>query len=79
MIIYGGNKEIINKQLSCSHSHNWTGPYIDKISRYWSCSKCYCHDRDIGTYEQYSQEINEVTTQSYSQVPKHHTTYLIPF
>jgi hypothetical protein len=45
MIIYGGSKEQVEKQLVCEH--DWHGPCMDDKYRYCKCKKCYCTDRDI--------------------------------
>jgi len=51
VIIYGGTKKQIEKQLSCNH--NWNGPCMDNISRYSKCTKCYCIMRDMSEKEYY--------------------------
>lgn len=44
MIIYGGSKEQVEKQLECEHE--WNGPCMDDKYRYFKCKKCFCVDRD---------------------------------
>jgi hypothetical protein len=33
------------EQKACDH--DWHGPCIDEVSRYFKCRKCFCLDRDI--------------------------------
>lgn len=54
MIIYGGTKEIVEKQLACEH--NWTDVCIDEIGRYNKCTICFCLVRDFISWEQYLRE-----------------------
>ena len=49
-ILYRGSEDIVKKQLSCSH--NWYGPCIDEIARYYKCLKCFCLKYDC-TWEEY--------------------------
>lgn len=51
MIIYGGDKETVEKQFKCNHKFH--GPCIDSISRYYKCTKCFCLDRDVKDYKEY--------------------------
>ena len=52
IILYGGTKETVLKQLECKE-HDWHGPAIDRISRYFKCMKCYCIQRDLMTEQDY--------------------------
>jgi hypothetical protein len=45
IIIYGGARETVEKQLKCDH--DWHGPNMDPISRYMKCLKCFCIERDL--------------------------------
>ena len=54
VIIYGGTKKQIEKQLSCDHFFH--GPCIDKTSRYHKCKKCFCILRNM-TEEEYYKEM----------------------
>lgn len=56
-IFYGGTKEQVEQQLVCSH--DWHGPCIDMISRYFKCTICFCLDRDC-TKEEYYQAVDDV-------------------
>ncbi len=57
MILYGGTKEQVKKQLDCEH--NWHGPCIDDLSRYSKCLDCFCLDRDFTNEEEYHAAIKE--------------------
>lgn len=52
IILYGGTKETVLKQLKCE-DHDWHGPGIDPISRYFKCVKCYCIQRDLLNEREY--------------------------
>lgn len=56
MIIFGGTEERIRQQLKCNH--DWYGPCIDLISRYYKCKICFCLDRDC-TEEDYYESMKE--------------------
>lgn len=43
-ILYGGSEEVVKKQLKCNHE--WEGPGIDEINRFYKCSKCFCIEYD---------------------------------
>jgi len=45
MIQYGGTENEVRAQLTCDH--DWQGPGIDSISRYYKCMFCYCLKRDM--------------------------------
>jgi hypothetical protein len=51
IVLYGGTHETVTKQLNCLH--NWVGPSIDAISRYYKCEKCLAIWRDITEREFY--------------------------
>jgi hypothetical protein len=51
VIIYGGDKKIVEKQLKCSH--DWHGPCIDNTSRYYKCLNCFCLKRDVKSHDEY--------------------------
>ena len=55
-VIYGGTKHQVLEQLECDH--DWDAPYIDLISRYIKCKKCFAIDRDC-TESQYYQRLSE--------------------
>lgn len=57
MIIYGGTEEQVKNQLKCDH--NWHGPCIDSISRYFKCRECFCLDRDCSSKEEYLKLVEE--------------------
>ena len=57
MIIYGGSKKTVQKQLDCEH--DWYGPCMDYIARYLKCKNCYCIDYDIGSEEAYYDAVRE--------------------
>lgn len=52
-IIYGGTLSQIEKQKVCAHE--WQGPCLDKISRYFKCSKCFCLIRNCTEAEYYEK------------------------
>lgn len=54
VLIYGGTKAQIEKQLSCDHK--WYGPCVDGTSRYNKCILCFCIERDM-TEDEYYEEI----------------------
>ena len=49
-ILYGGNSQIVQKQLTCEHI--WSDPCMDNINRFCKCTKCYCMKYDC-TWEDY--------------------------
>ena len=57
MILYGGPKEVVLKQLECSHE--WYGPCIDNVSRFFKCSECFALDRDLKTTEEWEEAERE--------------------
>jgi len=57
IILYGGDREQVEKQLKCGH--DWHGPCMDCISRYYKCKKCFCIERDLNTLEEYHERIRE--------------------
>jgi hypothetical protein len=61
LIIYGGSERQVRQQLGCDH--DWHGPCMDNISRYYKCKKCFCLERDVETEEQYYQQVKEARPQ----------------
>jgi hypothetical protein len=57
IIIYGGDRATIEKQLKCDH--DWHGPCMDNISRYFKCTKCFCMDRDLSSVAAYYEALKE--------------------
>lgn len=57
IILYGGTRETVLKQLECKE-HNWHGPAIDRVSRYFKCVKCYCIQRDLMTEQEYFKALD---------------------
>lgn len=53
VILYGGTKKQIEKQLSCNH--HWHGPCIDDTSRYHKCTRCFCLLRNMSEEEYYNK------------------------
>ena len=51
IILYGGDKSLVEKQLKCKHQ--WHGPCIDNVSRYYKCTKCFCLERDLNSLDAY--------------------------
>lgn len=51
IMIYGGTKRQIEKQLTCDHK--WHGPCMDNMSRYNKCLKCFCIERNMSEQEYY--------------------------
>jgi len=51
LIMYGGDRNQVLKQLACNHY--WHGPCMDRISRYYKCTKCYCIQRDVDSLKEY--------------------------
>jgi len=58
IIIYGGTKKQIERQLACHH--NWHGPCMDDRSKYNLCIKCLTYERDL-TYEEYHEQQGHFT------------------
>lgn len=58
IILFGGTRETVLKQLECKE-HDWHGPGIDRISRYFKCVKCFCIQRDLLTEEDYFKSRRE--------------------
>jgi hypothetical protein len=59
MIIYGGGRETVEKQLKCEHE--WHGPCIDDIARFNKCLKCFCVDYDLTSEKAYFEAVKEQT------------------
>ena len=57
IVIYGGVKCRVEQQLSCDHE--WHGPCIDSVSRYYKCTKCFCLERDCVNEEDYNRLLCE--------------------
>jgi hypothetical protein len=57
MIIYGGSEKAVKKQLKCEH--DWHGPCMDNVSRYYKCKKCFCLDRDCNNEKEYYRLVEE--------------------
>lgn len=53
VVIYGGARATVEKQLSCSHE--WHGPCMDQVSRYNKCVKCFVIERDLQSEQAYFQ------------------------
>lgn len=64
MIIYGGAKKTVEKQLTCKH--DWHGPCMGDIARFYKCTKCYCIDYDLKNEKAYF-EAAEQRNNSYSK------------
>lgn len=56
IILYGGAKLTVLKQLDCEHK--WHGPCMDDISRYNKCLKCFCIERDLQSEAAYFEAVN---------------------
>lgn len=58
-ILYGGPQEVVEKQLVCEH--NWFGPCIDEINRFYKCTECFCYKYNCTweDYLKYKRENNE--------------------
>lgn len=65
MIVYGGTNSQIEKQNQCIH--DWSGPYMDNISRYYRCNKCFCLDYDIKNYEEYKNFCLDYDVKNYEE------------
>ena len=59
MIIYDGPEKQIKQQKKCKH--NWHGPCMDDISRYYICVSCYCLDRDCRNKKDYQRLVKETS------------------
>ena len=57
IIIYGGSKERVKIQLKCKH--DWHGPCMDDVSRYYKCKLCFCSQRDCSDEEDYFRLVKE--------------------
>lgn len=62
MILYGGPKEVVVKQLECDH--NWHGACIDGISRYFMCLECFALDRDLKTTQEWREAVRASEAES---------------
>lgn len=50
MIIYGGPKKAVLKQMDCDH--DFQGPYVHSLyGRHYTCTKCNCYDCDLTEQE----------------------------
>ncbi len=45
IILYGGDRPLVEKQLACPH--RWGGCCMDDISRYNKCLDCFAIERDL--------------------------------
>lgn len=52
MIVFGGTEQRVKQQLECEH--DWHGPCMDRVSRYYKCKICFCLDRDCTEEEYYT-------------------------
>jgi hypothetical protein len=59
IILYGGTKETVLKQLACE-KHDWHGPGIDRVSRYFKCTKCFCIQRDFLNEKDYFKAASDL-------------------
>lgn len=59
-ILYGGDIATVKKQLACVHE--WHGPCLDNISRYFKCVKCFCLDRDLSDFAAFTEASKEEET-----------------
>ena len=59
IILYGGDRDQVIKQLNCDHKDNWHGPCMDSISRYYKCKKCFCIERDLNSLQEYHERYLE--------------------
>ena len=57
IIIYGGAKKTVTKQLKCRH--DWHGPCMDDIARFNKCLECYCIEYDLPTEQAYFKAVEE--------------------
>ncbi len=55
IIIYGGSKETVKTQLECKH--DWYGPCIDDVARFYKCLRCFCMDYDLADEKAYYQTV----------------------
>ena len=53
LIIYGGDRAIVENQLACEHHGEWSNVSIDFISRYNKCKKCFALLRDVKDWNEY--------------------------
>lgn len=60
IILYGGARETVLKQLECAHE--WHGPCMDRVSRYFKCLKCFCLDRDFQSEKEWLKAEKEAET-----------------
>jgi len=45
LVMFGGCKETVRKQLFCEH--DWQGPCMGRIARYFKCDKCFAVEFDL--------------------------------
>jgi len=57
IIFYGGTKEGVEKQLVCEH--DWHGPCMDVVCRYFKCKLCGVTDRDVASEEEYWERVKD--------------------
>jgi hypothetical protein len=57
LIIYGGSKETVKKQLKCKHE--WHGPCMGDLARYNKCLKCFCIEYDLANEKAYFDAIKD--------------------
>lgn len=62
LIIYGGARDTVLRQLKCSHK--WHGPCMDRVSRYFKCLKCFCLERDLRNEEELWKAEKEAATRA---------------
>lgn len=55
VIVYGGDRETVETQLICNH--DWHGPCIDSIERYFKCKKCFAMEYNCTIEEYYESAL----------------------
>ena len=59
MLIYGGSKETVEKQLKCEHK-SMLGPFIDKYFRYYKCKDCFVCNFDVNSEKEYYETLIKI-------------------
>lgn len=55
IVIYGGAKATVEKQLKCKH--DWHGPCMDVVARYNKCTKCFVVEFDLPSEAAYYEAV----------------------
>lgn len=67
MIIYGGIHSTVSKQMKCSH--DWHGPCMGTVARFYKCKKCFVIDYDLLDNEESEKKVFDDLGKTISEYP----------